>query len=541
MNCAPQKPAWQRGDLAFGLCLLGLGLMLRLPGLRDIPSPAGDEAGWLDLAVLVTRGEPAVFSADAAFVTPLFAWLIALPVWCFGTGFGAARLVPALAVTITAVLVYALCARQHLRKLGIFLALALLLHPWSLAWSRTVGVPYALALCLAVLGVLGWLAALDVPRPVARTLALIGAGQVLVLGLHFSPLAGLPLVACALWLLVDPRSRTLLRTPGPWLALLAVLLHAWPIVTMALSVVGHSGGSDPGPLWPRVAHFLLVGLDGISGEATVRHLAQASPAWLGLLRGVVGLALLAAVVRVARRPEPHGRFALLYLAVAVPGLALLLVPARNWWLPTIDAERYMFALLAPTFLVAGAALTTLARWRSVTAATLALFAVLPSVRLASTLLLTGGVDSGLYVETGGGWRGWKVDASLRGMPRILRDDGERWAGGEPTTLLLDDWFGLSAVRPLLAARPETPLEIAWIRHADGTDKGLPALASGRRVLVPLWPDELFAPGFQPEGMARWSHDRRAAIRAQLKDVQLVETVRQPGGRPLLQWWRGRMP
>jgi hypothetical protein len=484
------------------LGVLALALALRLPWLGELPSPAGDEANWFDLARRLALGQPASLPLEASFVTTLFARLASVPVRLLGPSYGAARLVPALGVSLCACLAFAELWRRRHRRAALLVGLGVALHPWPLFWSRTVAVPYALCLCIAILGPLAWLAALGLDpaarRSRRRTLALVLAAQGLVLGLHFSPLGAIPIVACGL-VTLGRRHRWLLTTPGPWLALLGLLAHALPLLQAALQVAHAVSGPAPhAPLAERLGHYALVLLDGNSGQATVRHVAAASGPglWLGRLIVLGALVIAGAQLARARRQAPLaataraertgdealspsvlGPCALLHLGLAAVRLMAMLGPARSWWQPRIDAERYLCAVLAPALLLGGAALqsvTSSGRAAACLALALAVFFKTPYFSVVYSLAWQGGPDAGLLVERGGGWRGWKVaevapapgeGRAIRGVPQLLLGEAERLADGRAVVLVLDDCFGFESVRPLVGLRPPgaVPLEVAWSR------------------------------------------------------------------------------
>src|SRR5687767_10101262 len=80
------------------LALLAAAACLRLWGLEWLPSPAGDEGNWTRYGLQILRGEAAALDEDAAFVSMLYAHLIAGLMAVFGPGFFASRVVNALAV-----------------------------------------------------------------------------------------------------------------------------------------------------------------------------------------------------------------------------------------------------------------------------------------------------------------------------------------------------------------------------------------------------------------------------------------------------------
>lgn len=272
--------------------VIAAGLALRLPWLGAIPNPWGHE-GDLPLHCL-GRGHGAPPMGPGLAVV----WaLTRLSFAALGPSFTSARLVMVLAlVGLTAAA--ALLLR---RRPALAFAAVLLLHPWGVVWSRTGASPAAISLGLAALGPLGWWYAVRRRSPPALLLA----AQCLALGLHFSPLAAVPAVACVLWLLL-PARRPLFQWPSTWVALGAGVLHA------ALA----ARSLPPSPGAPRVG--LLEGLaravDSLSGASTLAHFTGAR-SWVEALATCVVVLVVALSARRALHDE-LGRFAGLQLAVA---------------------------------------------------------------------------------------------------------------------------------------------------------------------------------------------------------------------------------
>ena len=434
--------------------LLALALALRVPWLGAIPNPCGDEGNWTSLGLALSRGRAAGLAPDAGFVSTAFGWLIAASFRLFGPSFMAARLVlvGGLLVTVT------LAAARLRRGPAVAFAAVLLLHPWSVAWSRTASVPYALSLGLAALGSLAWWSAARARSP----LGLVFAAQCLGLGFHLSPLAALPALTCALWTFA-PAQRDALRMPALWAAVAAGAVHLVPVVrgvlAMPRSAVAGTGGG------PRDAARMMIG--DLSGASTLRHFAGITPR-LELLAAVALGLLVVASARPAWR-DPLGRFAALGLAVSALGLPLLLAPARAWAMPTIDADRYGFALLAPWALWCAAWARSQPGRATVGPGALALAL---TGALAAHFHHGGGPDLGLRVADGGGrYRGWQVPRERVALPVLVRLAVLADADGSPAVVTWSD-YAFHPVRFVDAAAGDDRVRHAWV--------GAP-LPEGRRV------------------------------------------------------------
>lgn len=436
--------------------LLALALALRLPWLGALPNPCGDEGNWPLLGLSLSRGVAASLPPDAGFVPGTFAWLIAGSFQLFGPSFMAARLV--LVVGLLAAVT--LAAARLPRGPALALSAVLLLHPWSVAWSRTASVPYALSLGLAALGPLAWWSALRARSP----LALVVAAQCLGLGFHFSPLAALPALACALWTAL-PAQRDALRLPALWAAVAGGALHLVPLVRGVLAMPPSAAAPAAGHGRALDAARMMLG--DLSGAATLRHFAGVTHR-----TELLAAAALGCIALVSARPawrDPLGRFAALGLAVAALGLPLMLLPARAWSMPTIDADRYGFVLLAPWALWCAA----WARSQPVRATLLpGALALALTAALAAHFVRGGGADLGLRVADGGGrYRGWQAPRERIALPVLVRSAVLADADGSPAVVTWDD-YAFHPIRFVNAASGDERVRHAWV----GAD-----LPEGRRV------------------------------------------------------------
>ena len=334
------------------LSLVLLALALRLPWLDAVPNPAGDEGNWAWYGLEILEHRPAALHPDARFVSLAFARMIAAAYALFGPSFAAARSVLVAGVTASVVASYALSKRLSLPRAAVVIAATLALHPWSVMWSRTVCVPYALALSLGVIGPLAWLDALRT----RRWWSVLLASQLLGAAMHFSPLALIPIAACALWAIHQRLS---------WKLVPIALTGFAHVIPMLVAGAGVVRGYDGRPrhhftlFGERVYVYLRTVLGSLDGEATLRHVTGHE---LPLAPELLVAAAVIAVLVISARPAPEdpppardlSQYAALHMAIALVGLPVILSPARPWNLPAIDAERYGFVVVAPFALALGA-------------------------------------------------------------------------------------------------------------------------------------------------------------------------------------------
>jgi hypothetical protein len=504
-------------------------------------------------------GLPTRLAPDSRFVTLAFARMISWAYWLSGgVTIGAARAVLGVSVLIGLSLVYALSVKMKLRAMGASLVALLALHPWTVWWSRSVVVPYAIALVLAVLGPLGWLYATSLYREGVtgssdapgwtRHLALVLAGQALAAILHFTPFAAIPLISCALWTLSSDDGRRSLRTPGPWLALVGVLSHALPIVLDVRTVLDQA---RPSPRFrnfdERWRNFVRSILDGYSGEQTLRDYVGDNAAMsLGLTssRLAVVLVLGGALWIILGRRDRHAqderglrasvlRFVPRYWLVALLCFPWVLAPARDWWLATIDSERYFFVLLAPGALLVAATTLCAPRRCAVMIAALCVYFVLgPNLRAARYFWQGGGPDHGYFsAHRGGGYRGYKVLPGPRSVTVAIHEACRDASRGEPMTIAFND-YAFHPVRVLIRAKPDHHLNSVYLRQAT--------LPRGRLLCVPVWPEAMFEAGHIP-GFAvqenRWTRDY---VLRRMEQSRRIAAWTQPNGFPLVELYVGRV-
>lgn len=483
--------------------IMAVALAGRLPSLGEFPGIAGDEGNWALLADAAARGAWPSLPPEAAFVTPLFAWILAPAAWASLT-WASLRAVPALLVSAACVGVRAMGESPLGPRGARAAALLLALHPWSVLWSRSVSVPYALSLVCATLGPL---ALLEARRRGGATRAVL-AWQLVGVGVHFSPLALVPLGLATLW-----AWRARWRTAVP--AALG-LAHLAAVLPGVLAVPAHARVGGSTALLPGALSAARMIVAQLSGVATVRHVAGASRV-AEVLGAAVALGVVAAAVRA--RSSWAVRASLLYLVAAAVALPLMLVPARAWSMPTVDAERYGFVVLAPFVLLVGAVAARGRRGLAVAAAALVGCALAPDARLLLHARGAGPVDLGLSVAGGGGrYRGWQRPQGGGALVDRAFEAARRDAGGAPAVIRYDD-YAFHAIRLRTLRRADT-----GVRHAFGDAAPRP----GERVYHLLWRAEVFAPAFAPWGLAQAQRDawhRRRSLRR-------VEAWRAMNGAPL---------
>jgi hypothetical protein len=506
---------------------LVLALALRVPWLDSTPNPSGDEGNWTWIARNLHAGLPAALPPDARFVPMTFARLIAAAYGALGVSFASARAVLVVGLVAGLLAAYALARRLDAPRAAVAVAFTLALHPWSVAWSRTVTVPYALSLALAVAGPLAWLDATRTRSPWRMLLA----AQLLGAGLHFSPLAILPIAACALHSFGTERPR------GWSLAAAATsLAHVAPMVVAAATAARGNPGR-PRHFFTELPRRLYVFgravLGSLDGEATLRHFTgtQLSLVPELLLAGATVALLAVALAPPASAPSPSralARMARFQLAAALLGLPLLLAPARPWNLPAIDAERYGFIVVAPFALALGALAERVNTARHLAAVALVVTALLPTARGVWFFARGGSPDRGFYtLAGGGGYRGWKVAREHVALPTLIRGEVERARGARPATLVVADY----AFHPL-----------HFVNAAGGSPTvdlmkfPLPERPGELHVFL-RWSDGLFAPGFTPRD---WI-DGNERLTALLHSATFVGQRRlrvfvQPDGSPLCELW-----
>jgi len=546
--------AW-RSHLTF-IGLLAAALLFRAPYLDAIPNPCADEGNWTWIPYDILLGRPTTLPPDARFVPMTFATMIRWSFAHFGPTFAAARGVLVAGIVVGMTLAYAALRALGATRGALVVAGVMAVHPWAVWWSRTVSVPYALAFACGVVGPIAFLLAWAQRRLFAQVALLVLSAQVMFIGMHFSPLALLPVGACGVWLLAQRDGRRQLTRPWVWLAFALGSIHAVPIVRGIFEVAAR-GNTRPNYQFTHFAMRLNVYFrtvfGGLGGEATVRHFTGTEyplvVEWLVAIACLSVLGLAIARARVASRetavPNPAAtpdvtrdvsatlyRFGLLYALVALIGAPVLLAPARPWNLPAIDAERYLFAVLAPFAIVlAGLAEDRARRVRWLAIAFVA-YTIIPTVRIAHGLFAGGAADRGIYTLRGGGaYRGWRAPREHTAVAWLIRHEVLSHARGQAATILVADY----AFHPIHFVNA-----LSGVPTTDVTKFPAPRRPGGHFYFV-LWSEGLFAPEFHPTREAEANRALRRRMHQDFEHVQLLRRFAQPNGWPLFEIWTGVQP
>lgn len=511
------------------------GFALRFPLLGAVPNPAHDEGNWLLAAWGMLQGRPAELPPDARFVTRLFAWLIELSWHITRPDFSTARAVNVLGLMLGALAAWWIARRMSLHRAAPLLLALLAVHPWCVWWSRVAVVPYALSLALSVLGPMALVHAARSRRSLAWR---IFAAQCMALGFHFSPLALIPPLSFALWSLANDLRRRALVSREMLIAAALAVPTALPVLTGVLSVAAR-GTTRPTSqfdhLGERTVTLLRTTLGGLAGTATVRDfvgLDLSHVTELAVVLLVVG-ALFFARVRRDEAPSPARDLASLswvHLGVALAGLPLILSPVRQWHMPSVDAERYLFVVLAPALTLWS---TTAERSRRAWLSWLAVaLLIVPTAVIGRGLLYGGGPDRGVYTALGGGAsRRWRSTEDRVPVVRAILDAADALAPDHRAVVVLADYVFF----PI-------HFENTRRRHAvvDASVAPIPERRE-RPYLFVVWDDAIFARGFEPSSMVADNRRLDALMRdARFEAPRLVRTLRTPDGAPLIHLYATRL-
>jgi hypothetical protein len=513
------------------LGLFAVAAALRLYGLGWLPSPAGDEGNWTLYGYKILHGQPAELAPEAAYVSLLFARLIAASMAVVGPTFLAARLVGTTAVLIALVAVYGTMGWLGSWRGGLAAAAVIAVHPWAVLYARTTSSPYALALGLMTAGPLLFAAGVLARRPALVAIGILTTS----LALHFSPLGLVAVVASAFFAMWGPH-RWVLRHPATWIAAAIGAAHIAPVLWSAARVAQAAPELTPtGGIWRRLGGYLHMMGTGLMGEATLRHFTgEAIPARLATLLLIPLAAVVVLSVTGPGRPV-LGRFAELYFAVGLALTPFILAPARNWDLPANHMDRYLFALLPGFALLAGEAVARGGRARTLATAALVAWLGVCTGRAAWTFLRGGAVDHGEGIfDGGGGYRGWLVSDRHQATILQIHDAVLKQVGPGGAAILVADRVFI----PLVFVMEGTGIPVHDVRRVP-----IPPRADGRYFVL-LWPDEVLSIGHPPIANPKYvASNRRLRERMRLlfRRTQLVERIRQPDGSPLLELWRAEGP
>jgi 4-amino-4-deoxy-L-arabinose transferase-like glycosyltransferase len=516
--------------LAAGI-LCALAFALRVWGLGWLPSAAGDEGNWTGFALAILKGQAVALPDEAAFVTLLYAYFMAAAMKVLGLTFFAARLPNALAGALTAATAYVVLSRLGSPRAGLAAAAAFALHPWSVCYSRISSVPYALALLTMTAGPLLFVFGVLRRRPMVAASGIFVTG----LGIHFSPLSVIAVVACAIFALA-PKRRWVFRSWPLYAAAALTLVQAATVIPGALRASETAEYTLVSQLgWQLWSYAHMVGT-GLAGEATLRHFtSHAVPAWPASVLIVPAAAVgVAAAAPSVRAKSVLAGFAPLYLLVGLVMMPLVLAGGRDWHLPYNHSDRYLFAVL-PAFILCLAELVHVGSApRLALAAFVFAWMLVGTARAAHAFLLASGVDHGeLIFDGGGGYRGWLVSDQSRSTLLQVRDHLALEAGTNRAALLTAD-------------RVFIPMDFVL----DGT--GIPvfdvrrqAIPSGfERYFVLLWPDSVLSVGDPPTAPPRFvggNQRLRQRVQRIFRRRTLLRRFVQRDGAPLLELWRLEEP
>ena len=324
------------------LALVGLVTLWRLVLLAlTPPNLSFDEAQYWEWAQTIQLG---YYSKP-----PMVAWAIAATTALFGDGEGAVKLSSTLAHSVTALFLFAVGRELFDRRVGGWAALGWISLPAvSLSSVMVTTDPLLLSFWSAALfclvkaerrgaGVNGWW---------------LGLGLALGLGLLSKYAMAFFLLGMALWLVLEPEARRLLRGGGLWLALALGLLVYAPngLWNAANGFVSYAHTRDNANLGGKLFNFSKLG-EFVGGQFGV-----AGP----ILMGAMVVALVAAL-----RPGADRRMRLL-AAFTLPVLAVMTVESflsranANWTAPAFVAGVVLASAFlirrAPKLLVASLAL-----------------------------------------------------------------------------------------------------------------------------------------------------------------------------------------
>lgn len=517
------------------IVVLALAALVRFVALADLPAPAGDEANWTGWALDLHRGHSAEMPAEASFVSMAFAHILAASFDVFGASSFAARAPSAAAILLAIGVLYAVLAKLGGRRAAFVSSAVLALHPWSVAWSRTAAVPYALALATSTIG--ACLVALGVARRHGPSL---GAGIVVVaVGANFTPLTAATALGAGSFALAKD-ARFVLRSPFTWAGVALAVASVAPRVLAALHVAHVVSPSVRAvPLATKLAYFGHMVVTELPGEATLRHFGHGATSLTGAL--VLAAPFVAALVWSAtydvRSTSPTRGLGGFLLIAALVALPVLLAPARLWYLPDVDRERYLFVLLPGLALALGDLAESTAKARRFALALLGVVAI-GTARLGLDAARGGGLDHGTDVfAKGEGYRGFRATRDLGSPARHIADELQRHARRGSGIVLAD-----ASMRPI---------GFETVRRFPLSAHGHPAFFFAEAEYFPdpysytgdfyfvLWDRRVFARTATTLGARTRNETLRTRMLRDYANVRLVRRYAQPNGAPLIELWRGR--
>lgn len=512
-----------RRSIQFLWLILATATALRTLGLSYLPAPNGDEGNWALYALEASQGHVITLLPEHRGSSPAFAYLLGASMRLFGRSFWSMRVVGALGTPLGCWAVWALLQRAGAPRASVTVAALLAIHPWSVLWSRTAAVPYGLALVGMTVGAAAFWVGLVRRSHWHVALAVV----VFACSAHASPLVALAVPACIIYACL-PQNRWLWRAPVCWGAGLCGLVIIAPLpFWMAQTPVDAPIDLVDG-LAARTFSAVHMMVTGLLGESTVRHFTShaLSVGASGLMGGTCIVAAVAISVS-SRVRGGHGlaSFALVLLATSAVLLPLALGSARLWYMPTIDAERYVFAIL-PGFLLA---LGDLAEAQDSRAANLALVTVSLVLVTATTrslwpLAYGHGVDSGSRVLEGGGcYRGF-LTTQERLAPATIVAAVARQARAR--TVLYDGYPFQTLPFALRSGKA---------RSYPFADTELWRTRVGRFLIV-LWAPSVKSAAALPSATMLYRKRLARLKRRDFRGLRLERAVRQPDGAALIEIW-----
>jgi hypothetical protein len=321
-------------DLVIGGMLALVGALARIPYLALIPV-FKDEVMQTVYALSIQPGKFMPFIGNDPYVGPLFSYLIAVCLHIFGSSPVAPRIIALLMGALTVGLIYLLARVLGLRwPWAALVGLLMVANPHHIL----INSHYAGSTYLVPLFSTAFLLAIALAVKRESRFWLVAAGALFGLALQANPVSALVLPGVIIWFLVQRKSRIGLRTPWPYLAVVAFVAAYAPVIIY--NVQNELFGAltaqnrqtyiwQPNPSLPHYIHnlwrlILQLGrqLGGVlGGDESLRDLVG-----LPLVFGLWGLAGL---IYAARQ-----RFGLLALAVSSH---LLIMP----WVSNYYGDAYI--------------------------------------------------------------------------------------------------------------------------------------------------------------------------------------------------------
>ncbi len=299
----------------------------------------GQQSLWFDEADLVMRARQPLSHLLGSFVHPgengpLYTLSLALWLKVFGTSEVAVRLPSAIAGTLAIPAMYGLGRELHGPRLGLIATILLMISPYA-HWYAQDAKMYSLALLLTIVSTWLLLVAL---RCGGRIWGVYVATMMVGLLVHATFM--FVLIAHVVLLALAWRQGYGSRPPRKQTRILAIVLvlTAVPLVVWALAFA--SGGIVS---WQARANSWQI-LHAVLIEFGATHRAdstiQTAALWLYLAFALIGIGMMAGVVRAEAKRQAIGGISVLAIAV-VPVMLFLLLSLRQG----IYSDRYLIVAL----------------------------------------------------------------------------------------------------------------------------------------------------------------------------------------------------